>query len=217
MLFLIDYENVGNAGMRGCGLLNAWDHVIIFYSDASKNMEREYLEKISASGCALEVCKLCKAGKNALDFYIASKLGEMIGSGYEGNVVIVSRDSGFQAVQDYWSVRALHKRRVLRRPSVEDGIISGGENSVLIRELKRKRENLAIGDYYSAYQKREKVREILQKLFAGTEYENRVDEIFCLVEDKQDQPRTRYLNSLHLFGRKDGLAIYNRIKSCDKL
>ena len=31
MLFLIDYENVGNAGMRGSSYLNAMDHVIVFY------------------------------------------------------------------------------------------------------------------------------------------------------------------------------------------
>lgn len=217
MLFLIDYENVGNAGMRGCSLLNAQDHVIVFYSDASKNMERGSLEEISASECTFEVCKLCKAGKNALDFYIASRLGEMIGSGYMGSVVIVSRDSGFQAVRDYWNVRAPHKRKVLLQPCIEDGVISGNKDSELVKELKRRHENLAIGDYYSVWSKRRKTKEILQKLFAGTEYEDKTDAIFCLLEGKKKHPREIYLGSLHLFGRKDGLAIYNRIKACDRL
>ena len=43
MLFLIDYENVGNAGMKGCNYLDAQDQLIVFYSEAKKHMEpREY-------------------------------------------------------------------------------------------------------------------------------------------------------------------------------
>lgn len=129
MLFLIDYENVGNAGMKGCSCLNEQDHIVIFYSEAMKNMEQRYLEEITTAKCVFEVCKLCKTGKNALDFYIASRLGEMIGNGYDGIVVIVSKDSGFQAVQDYWTNRALHKKRILLSSCVEDGIIKGNENN----------------------------------------------------------------------------------------
>ena len=84
MLFLIDYENVGNAGMKGCGYLDARDYVIVFYSEARRHMEQRILEQVTASGCAFEICKLYKAGKNALDFYIASRLGELIGGGDDG-------------------------------------------------------------------------------------------------------------------------------------
>ncbi len=52
MLFLVDYENVGNTGMKGCHYLNKTDSVIIFYSEAKKNMERRFLENITKSGCA---------------------------------------------------------------------------------------------------------------------------------------------------------------------
>lgn len=49
MLFLVDYENVGNIGMKGCHYLNASDHVIVFYSDAKKNMERHSFKFVPAS------------------------------------------------------------------------------------------------------------------------------------------------------------------------
>ena len=49
MLFLVDYENVGNAGMKGSSYLNAKDHIIVFYSETKKNMERRTLEIITAS------------------------------------------------------------------------------------------------------------------------------------------------------------------------
>lgn len=214
MLFLIDYENVGNAGMRGCACLNEQDHVVIFYSDAMKNMEQRFLEDITVSGCVFEICRLCKTGKNALDFYIASRLGEMAGNGYDGIAVIISRDSGFQAVQDYWANRALHRRRILLASCVEDGIVKGNENNERTKELKRQRMSLSIGSYYSAYMERMRMKHILQNLFRGTEYEGLTAEILCLIENKPKAPRTIYLNSLHAFGKKDGLAIYQMIKGC---
>lgn len=84
MLFLVDYGNIGNMGMKGCHYLNEADRVIIFYSDARRHMERRYLEDIANVGCIFEICKLYKSGKNALDFYITSKLGELFGGGFDG-------------------------------------------------------------------------------------------------------------------------------------
>ena len=63
MLFLIDFENVRNAGMRGCEFLQASDWVIVFYSKESPNMETRFLESIRDSGCRFEVCKLVQAKK----------------------------------------------------------------------------------------------------------------------------------------------------------
>ncbi len=135
MLFLIDYENVGNAGMKGCHYLNASDYIIIFYSETRKNMERRFLEDIANSGCTYETCKLCKTGKNALDFYITSKLGEIFGGGFEETSVIVSRDAGFQAVRNYWDKRSIIRRRVLLASCVEYGMVSSNESSDRTRVL----------------------------------------------------------------------------------
>ena len=217
MLFLVDYENVGNVGMKGSSYLNTMDHVIVFYSETKKNMERRSLENITTSGCIFEICKLCKTGKNALDFYIASKLGELFGGGQEGIAVIVSNDNGFQAVRDYWEKRAGHKRKVLLSSCVEDGIVSGGENNERTKELKRLRENLTIGGYHAAYMERIRRKTVLQKLFEGTEYEGMTEDICNLIEGKEKTSKAIYLNCLHLFGRTGGLAIYNKIKVCDEL
>lgn len=217
MLFLVDYENVGNMGMKGCHYLNASDHVIIFYSEAKMHMERRLLEDITNAGCAFEICKLCKRGKNALDFYIASRLGELFGSGYEETAVIVSHDNGFQAVRDYWDKRAPHKRRVLVSNCVEDGIVSGNENSDRTKELRHLRENLTIGGYFDDYTQKLRMREAIKNLFDGTEYEEMTGEIQKLLEEKKKTPKIIYLNCLHSFGRDRGLAIYNRMKACGEL
>lgn len=217
MLFLIDYENVGNMGMKGCHYLNTSDYVIVFYSEAKKNMERRFLEDITKSGCVFEICKLCKNGNNALDFYIASKLGELFGDGFEKTAVIVSRDNGFQAVRDYWDKRAVHRRKVILSACVEDGIVSSNENSERARELKRLRENLTIGGFFADYTEEKRLKAVIERLFDGTEYEERTEEIQELILKKEKTPRIIYLNCLHSFGRNSGLAIYNRMKTCGEL
>ncbi len=217
MLFLIDYENVGNAGMKGCDYLDARDHVIIFYSEARKNVERRVMEAISSCGCVFEVCKLCQAGKNALDFYIVSRLGELIGGGYDGSAVIVSQDGGFRAVRDYWEKRAKHRRRMYLAPSIEDGIVTCDEKNARTSELKRLRETLNIGGYYCLYTEKIRIRSILEKLFEGTEYEDVTDEIQSLIQGKEKTPKIIYLGSLHRFGRKHGLEIYQKLRECEEL
>ena len=217
MLFLVDYENVGKDGLRGCEYLDGQDHMIVFYSDNRKNAERRSLDHISTSGCRFEVCKLCKTGKNALDFYIASRLGELIGGGYEGRSVIVSNDSGFGAVRDYWAKRSARRRMICLAANIEDGIVGGNEDNERTKYLRRQREMLSIGGYYSAYAEKMRIRAVLEKLFAGTEYEARMDEIQNLIEGKEKTSKIIYLSSLHLFGRKQGLEIYNKMKACDEL
>ncbi|MDE6925618.1 MAG: hypothetical protein K2P59_10235 [Acetatifactor sp.] len=217
MLFLVDYENVGNAGMRGCDFLDAQDQVIVFYSEAKRHMEQRMLENITASGCAFDICKLCKTGKNALDFYITSRLGELMGGGYSGIAVVVSNDGGFQAVRDYWEKRALRKRRILISSCIEDGIVSGNENNERTKTLRHLREKVTIGGYYTAYAERMRVKQTLRDLFTGTEYESRIEEIQDMIEGQEKNAKVIYLSSLHLFGRKEGLEIYNRIKASDEL
>ena len=217
MLFLVDYENVGKDGLRGCEYLDGQDHMIVFYSDNRKNAERRSLDHISTSGCRFEVCKLCKTGKNALDFYIASRLGELIGGGYEGRSVIISNDSGFGAVRDYWAKRSERRRMICLAANIEDGIVGGNEDNERTKYLRRQREMLSIGGYYSAYAEKMRIRAVLEKLFAGTEYEARMDEIQNLIEGKEKTSKIIYLSSLHLFGRKQGLEIYNKMKACDEL
>ena len=180
-------------------------------------MERRFLEDIANSGCTFETCKLCKTGKNALDFYITSKLGEIFGGGFDGTSVIVSHDAGFQAVRDYWDKRSIQRRRVLLAGCVEDGIVSSNENSERTRELKQLRENLTIVGFFADYTEKLRIREVIKNLFEGTEYEEMIGKIQKLMEGKKKTPKNVYLNCLHFFGKDSGLAIYNKLKACESV
>ena len=81
MHFLIDFENTGNNGFTGTEYLDKNDEVTIFYSNMAKNIENGIVKKLNNADCRINTCRLWEQGKNGLDFYIASKTGELFGRG----------------------------------------------------------------------------------------------------------------------------------------
>lgn len=213
MYFLIDYENVKNAGMQGTEYLVSTDHVIVFYSAAVPNMEARYLEEIKASGCTFEICKLVKPHKNALDFYIATRLGEIYGGGYTGALSIISRDDGFHALRDYWASCAAVPRQVLINDSIERSIISANLPNQRTAFIHARLKSTDIGNFYAAYAESLNLRNQLEEAFAGTEFSSRMREIEDILKNGKT-PKVIYLDALRRFGRKDGLAVYKTLKAC---
>lgn len=80
MYFLVDFENVRSGGLRGVDYLEESDYLTIFFSNAAHSCENRYLEEIEKSGCYFDTCKLKNPGKNGLDFYIATRVGEFYGT-----------------------------------------------------------------------------------------------------------------------------------------
>ncbi len=209
--FIIDFENTGNQGLQGAGYLSGEDSVTIFYSKSNYNIERGRFQEIQDAHCKFDICKLKKPGKNALDFYIASRVGELYGSGYRGTVIIVSNDKGFEAVRDYWKSCAAHGRSVIIRPNIERGILASNENSIRFQKVRKRLEGVNLETEYLRYEERMKIRGLLEDGFGDTKYQNDIEEILNMVE-KERSKKIVYLNSLKNFGRKDGLAIYNKVK-----
>ena len=211
MYFLIDYENVQKDGMAGTDFLRSDDHVILFYSDAVGKIALRYLKDIENSGCAFSAIKLIKPLKNALDFYIAGKAGEIFGAGYTGSIVIVSKDAGFQAVRDFWEHYGNTKQNIVLSVSIEHGIVSATENDARKAAIQSLMLKKSIDEFNAAYTEKQNFRKKLHEIFAGTDFSDRVDELESLL--KQDQPaKVIYLDTLRQFGRKDGLEIYRTLK-----
>ena len=57
---LVDYENVGAAGLKGIEYLMEKDRLVLFYSDACKSISRELSDMIAACKCRFEVRNLRK-------------------------------------------------------------------------------------------------------------------------------------------------------------
>lgn len=211
MYFLIDFENVGNQGLRGTQYLLREDTVFIFYSHACEQIRQGCLHQIMESFCRLDICKLKKAGKNALDFYIATKTGQIFGSGYEGKAAIVSRDQGFTAVRDYWKSREKPSRQVILGADLEQCILSANENRDRTAQIREQLKPVKLETEFAKYEERMKMRAVLEKVFADTAYEEKLGAIQELYERQPDR-KILYLNSVKTFGKKDGLEIYRKMR-----
>ena len=211
MYFLVDFENVRSDGLRGVDHLEESDYLTIFFSNAAHSCENRYLEDIERSLCHFNTCKLKKAGKNALDFYIASRVGEFYGTGHTERIAIISKDQGYKAVRDYWNARLPSNNKIIISPSVEKSLISSNENSDRVKCLKKKLTGVDLDVFQARYEERIRLQEILRQIFDGTDYASKMTEIQNMMETAKT-PKIIYLNSLHRFGKKQGLEIYRRIK-----
>ena len=209
--FMVDWENIQHNGLRGSKYLEQDDSVTIFYSAACNRIEQGDLQDLLQSGCTLELCKLVKPGKNALDHYIASRIGEVFGNGYAGHVAIVSRDKGFRAIQDYWKCCAEPAHMIALQPSIEACIASVNENTERHQIIQRALQTVNLEKEFAKYQETQRIRAELCQLFSGTVYQSCVNQIMDIVANQKTQSKVVYLNVLKQFGKKDGLEIYRRL------
>lgn len=212
MYFLIDYENVNYAGLEGTEFLEKGDTVSFFYSDKCDKIISYRMKDIEKSGCAFEICKLKNVRKNGLDFYIASKVGEIFAMDRNAKIAIISADNGFQAVLDYWRPRLPVENQLVKCKTLAKALICvNGEKSrkVLVNE------NMGVLELpvvFAKYKERKRIVAGITDIFVGTEYENLISQIVDIVISA-DKPKILYLTSLKSFGRKNGTEVYRKIKN----
>ncbi len=152
--FMIDFENTWSKGLQGAEYLSPDDRVTIFYSNSCLKVEKGKLQQIIDAGSMLDICRLQRAGKNALDFYIASRIGALFGEGYLGRVAIVSNDKGYSAVQDYWAKCAKPSRRIILQPNIEQCIGCSDEESERRKLVQEKLQEVNLEAQYKLYGER---------------------------------------------------------------
>ncbi|MBP8969353.1 MAG: hypothetical protein KBG42_08750 [Lachnospiraceae bacterium] len=112
--YLIDYENVGNNGVKDCSDMTKSDHIHIFYTDNSKNIN---LDIINNHGSAEFETHKVPSGRESLDKHLGSYLGYLIGK-YPNKgvkVYIISKDKGYDALIKFWGNNA----DIVRKEKVE--------------------------------------------------------------------------------------------------
>lgn len=211
--FMIDLENTRSKGLQGAEYLSPEDQVTVFYSQSCLKVEKGKLQQIIDAGSILDICRLQRNGKNALDFYITSRIGELFGAGYQGMVAIVSNDKGYCAVQDYWAKCVKPSRSIILQPNIEQCIGCSGENSARRKLIQEGMQEVNLETQYGLYGNRLRMRQILEKGFADTVYRDLLGQIAGMVEEQKGQGnRMLYLDAVRRFGRKKGLEIYRKIK-----
>ena len=211
MYFLIDYENVNYSGLEGTEYLERRDTVSFFYSKSCEKIIGYRMKDIEKSGCAFEICKLKNVRKNALDFYIASKVGEIFAINKEAKIAIISSDKDHQSVLDYWRPRLRTQGQLVVSKTIAKGIqvIDGeGRRKKIVNE---RLEMLDLQTEHGKYEERKRIVSGLEEMFEKTEYEEFIPQVINIVLAK-DKPKVVYLNSLKTFGKKSGLEVYRKIK-----
>lgn len=209
--FLIDFENVLSSGLEGAEYLLPTDHLEIFYSNAAPNAIGHYLQAIKYSHCSFEAIKLVRKGKNGLDFYIASRIGEIRASGVNKRIAIISRDTGYTAVKDYIDYKYVKAKKIILGNSIKSAILQEGKKdprSVLTRYGASK---ISIEDFRNELEAERSGKIDIFKLLSETRHIKNGHTIQQIV-DTDNHKAPVYRKLIHEFGQKDGLDIYRRIK-----
>jgi len=185
MYFMIDYENVRTAGMRGVEYLCPSDHVLLFYSGSVPNMQKRLLDAIKKSGCEFEAYKLVQIRKNGLDFYIGARLGEIFGQGCKDVAVIVSKDKGYEALIDYWAKRSPVRRRVILRDTIEKGIATANLGDQRTRFLFEQRNMTDIDTYFAEYRESLDLRKQLENAFVNAGFAEQTPEVEDILKNQE--------------------------------
>lgn len=110
-IYLIDYENTGVKGLAGIERLKEEDQIILFYGPKTGSIPFDEHVRISQSASHVEYIKTTKTAKNYLDFQLTTYLGFLIAQTPVKEYHIVSKDSGYDSVIDFWSKRGLVMKR----------------------------------------------------------------------------------------------------------
>ena len=102
--YLIDYENVGSEGFKGCEKLRETDIIHLFYTDNSRKID---LDIINDHGEAKLVTHKVPTGNQSADMHLGSYLGYLIGKECTGQdeeckIVVISKDTGFDHIIEFW-------------------------------------------------------------------------------------------------------------------
>lgn len=102
-VYLIDFENVRSAGIKGVDKLNPEDKVVIFYSKNADAITFEAHKLLSSSPAEVETFMISKGGRNSLDFQLSTYLGYLVMENKYRNIVIISKDKGFLFAIEFWN------------------------------------------------------------------------------------------------------------------
>ena len=109
--YFIDSENVGDNWIALLDGVTSEDVILVFYTSKSPNMNYRNVILLKQSNMNVRFIE-CFEGSNALDFQLCTELGCRIPDLGENEFIIVSNDTGFDAVVKYWRIRNKAVKRI---------------------------------------------------------------------------------------------------------
>ena len=200
--YLIDYENVGSEGFKGCGKLRETDIIHLFYTDNSRKID---LDIINDHGEAKLVTHKVPTGNQSADMHLGSYLGYLIGKECTGQdeeckIVVISKDTGFDHIIEFWkaeenvkisrnekiSGKQVHTRKQVKKQTgkEKDGQMTEQSGQKTEKQLDEQPEKQSVKQSETQNTKKPKQKMIDMK--AGTK---RLQQELILVLDKAGMPK----------------------------
>ena len=210
---IIDYENVKDTGLKGIDSLCEEDKLAVFFSNTCSTISQECVDYIQESGCSFEVVQLKTPRANALDFYQAAYVGELVANG-ETEIALITKDKGFHSIKDYVSGK-WSEVQVVVAPNVQIALtqFSSPLEAERRKKLQYKMNRVSIdAECRRINADKEYKRKIAQALEEGG-FGNQVGNVYDFLKYAQDKGRKSvYTSALHTFGRQQGTRIYSLIR-----
>ncbi len=105
MVYLIDYENVGDNVFSHINTLSEEDKIVVFYNANTSKLSFTSHRLLEKSVINREYISINTGTKNALDFQLATYLGYLIANDNKTEYCIVSKDNGFDVICNFWKSR----------------------------------------------------------------------------------------------------------------
>lgn len=185
-IYYIDSENVGDSWIE---LLEESEaRFLVFYTGHSPRIAYPQAIQLMNATTKPEFIE-CHEGNNGLDFQLVTYLGYELHADNTNEIIIVSNDTGFDAVVSFWSERGMNVSRVAR---------SITSNSKPI-EIPVSDEEVVVST--SSVKVTEKINGIDK------------NEIYTIINcvGKND-PSYIHLALVHFYGNKNGENIYKALK-----
>lgn len=109
-VYLVDTENIGSAWKELLPKKGSKDMLVLFFTEHSPGISYADLDFIRQYPTSFETIE-CYPGKNGLDFQLVSYLGYLIKSAPKTDYIIVTNDTGYDAVVKFWSGREMSVKR----------------------------------------------------------------------------------------------------------
>lgn len=122
--YLIDSENINDIWVEILNSLEEKDEILVFYTDKSAHMGYDRIIRLMELKRGTVRWIRCFEGQNALDFQLVTELGSRISQEPKREYIIVSNDTGYDAVVRYWQQK---EYRVRRMKGVECETLVGAE------------------------------------------------------------------------------------------
>ena len=109
--YFIDSENVGDNWIALLSKASADDTILVYYTMKSPHMNYRNLILLKQSDKEVTFIE-CNYGNNALDFQLCTDLGYRVHDIGDGEFIIVSNDTGYDAVVRFWRKRGVSVKRI---------------------------------------------------------------------------------------------------------